>query len=286
MNVFSDITELRQLRKSWKTERVVLVPTMGALHEGHQQLIRHAQKIGDKVVVSIFVNPLQFGPHEDLNAYPRTQHADLRICSDLGVDMVFTPDNQTLYPEGLENLTTVVPPASMTKQLCGAYRPGHFAGVATVVLKLFNIIQPTMAIFGEKDAQQLSIIRKLVKDLNVPVEIIAYPTVRSAEGLALSSRNQNLKTPEAIAAAQTLFKLLSRIRELAQGSVEAPEAATILEQAASEILNGSAHHLKLQYLEVVDRQTLQPSPKLTPNTKVLVAAHVDNVRLIDNIDIV
>src|SRR5919108_5437199 len=170
-------------------KRISLVPTMGALHEGHLDLISEARKIGDVLVVSIFVNPTQFGPNEDFTKYPRDLAGDLRKIESLGVDIVFTPTPEEMYPEGFQ---TYVEVEKLQEHLCGLFRPGHFRGVATVVLKLFNIIRPHVALFGEKDYQQLKIIQRMVKDLNLDVEVSGFPTVREKNGLALSSRNAYL----------------------------------------------------------------------------------------------
>ena len=162
MQVISTAAEYDAIYQQWQGRQVALVPTMGALHEGHLALIRLARQVADVVVVSIFVNPLQFGPQEDLSQYPRPLGQDLALCRELGVDAVFTPSVAVLYPEGMDNVTTVVPPARLTERFCGEFRPGHFTGVATVVLKLFNLLRPQVAVFGEKDAQQLMVIRQMV----------------------------------------------------------------------------------------------------------------------------
>ncbi len=288
MLVVSNLSEAEALHQQWRGQRIALVPTMGALHEGHIALIRRARSLGDRVVVSIFVNPLQFGPAEDLNRYPRPLEQDLATCRAENVDAVFTPTVETMYPDGLENVTTIVPPASLTNRLCGAFRPGHFTGVATVVFKLFHIIKPHVAVFGEKDAQQLAVIRKMVKDLQLPVEIIAHPTVRDKAGLALSSRNRYLQNPEERAAALSLSRILMRLRETARSAPAPLSAQASLQEVTREILaglNGAGDLLRIEYLEAVDQITFEPVEVLKPESKVLIAAYVNQVRLIDNINL-
>lgn len=288
MQVLAGIEEYRHLRSGWAGETVAFVPTMGALHEGHLALIRKARELGGKVVVSIFVNPLQFGPNEDLAKYPKALEQDLAHCRELGVDAVFTPTAETLYPEGLENVSRVVPPQDLTEKLCGLYRPGHFTGVATVVLKLFNIIQPDFAVFGEKDAQQLAVIRRMVSDLNLPVQIVAHPTVRDTDGMALSSRNRYLNS-EARQTALAVSGILRRVRDKAMAAASPLATEDALEQIAREViasLNGKGQSFRLEYLEAVDADTLQPATRLTPGTRVMIAAYVNDVRLIDNLDLV
>jgi len=190
MQRLETVAAARGFRRRHRDETIALVPTMGALHRGHLALIAKAKELEDRAVVSIFVNPLQFGPNEDFNRYPRTLEADLAACAELGVDAVFIPSVEEMYPQGQEHLVQVVPPESLTGFLCGKYRPGHFTGVATVVLKLFNIIQPDVAVFGEKDAQQLTVIKRMVRDLNLPVDIVGHPTLREESGLVMSSRNK------------------------------------------------------------------------------------------------
>ncbi len=194
---WSEIEPLRQQLQQWRgqRQRIALVPTMGNLHEGHLQLVERAQQLARRVVVSIFVNPLQFGAGEDLDRYPRTLAADSRALEELGVDLLFAPTEAVIYPHGRDTTTQVEVP-HLSDLLCGASRPGHFRGVATVVAKLFHLIQPDVALFGEKDWQQLTVIRRMVADLNFPVEIVSLPTVRDLDGLALSSRNGYLTAAE------------------------------------------------------------------------------------------
>jgi pantoate ligase/cytidylate kinase len=212
----------------------------------------------------------------------------LGICRELGVDAVFTPSVDTLYPEGMANVTTVVPPENLTERFCGEFRPGHFTGVATVVLKLFNLLRPSVAVFGEKDAQQLMVIRKMTRDLHVPVTIVPYPTVREESGLALSSRNRYLQTEAEQQAARCLYRILNGIREQVQASEQRLDAKTTLESISRQVLGEVAHPdvtVRLQYLEAVDKNTFAPVQTLGPDSKILIAAYVNQVRLIDNLDL-
>ena len=287
MHVTSTIAGYRAIRAEWAGETVAFVPTMGALHEGHLSLIRRAKELGNRVVVSIFVNPLQFGPDEDLSKYPKTLEQDLSKCEIEGVDALFTPTVDVLYPEGPDSVTKVIPPRELTEALCGKYRPGHFTGVATVVMKLFDIIKPDIAVFGEKDAQQLAVIQRVVTDMNLTIQIVPYPTVRDKNGLALSSRNRYLQSPDALETALAVPRILNRIKEKSQIGVPL-DAQTTLKQAAQEVLdslNGKGQAFKIEYLEAVDRHSFEPATRLTPDTKVLIAAYVNDVRLIDNLDL-
>jgi pantoate--beta-alanine ligase len=282
MLVTSTITDYEIQRAEWVNSRVALVPTMGALHEGHGSLCRMARQMADRVVVSIFVNPLQFGPNEDLERYPRPREEDLRLCREWGVDAVFYPSVETLYPDGTTNLTVVSPPESLANRLCGAWRPGHFTGVSTVVLKLFHLLRPNLAFFGEKDAQQLAIIRRMVRDLQVPVEIVAHPVVREPDGLAMSSRNRYLQTEAQRQAALSLFRVLKEAQAAVLVADNPLPARTTLDATVARALD---KRVRLQYLEAVDSRTFSPSETLQPGIKVLIAAWVDDVRLIDNLDL-
>jgi pantoate--beta-alanine ligase len=252
-----------------------LVPTMGALHAGHGRLIEHARAECATVVVSIFVNPLQFDRADDLARYPRPLEADLSLCERLGVELVFAPAPEEIYPEPPDVTVRVGQTAAY---LCGAFRPGHFNGVATVVLKLFDIVQPDVAYFGEKDAQQLAIIRRMVADLNVPVRIAPVPTVREADGLALSSRNQHLNAAER-ALAPALFRALTTARTAISGG--AGEAAAVKRDAAATI--PADERLRLEYLELVDPRTFQPVERVTGPVVAAGALWVGSTRLIDNV---
>ena len=276
------ISELRNEISNWKKTglTVGLVPTMGALHEGHLSLIRKAKQTCDKVVVSDFVNPIQFGPSEDFDKYPRTLEKDTELCSKEGVDIVFAPSADEMYGKGQrlsnDTLTYVCPPFFYVNTLCGKSRTGHFDGVCTVVLKLFNIVQPDFAFFGQKDAQQVVIVKKMVKDLNVPVEIIQCPIVRESSGLALSSRNKYL-TEEGKKDALVLSRILNNIKNCYSKGIKDIEA---LKETAYSFLT-SKHDM--EYLEIVDRDTLENKLKADDNSIVLIACRVENVRLIDNI---
>ncbi|MFA7659228.1 MAG: pantoate--beta-alanine ligase [Candidatus Gastranaerophilaceae bacterium] len=279
------IEELRKKVSEWKRDglKVGLVPTMGALHEGHLSLIKKSVEICDKTVVSVFVNPIQFGPSEDLEKYPRNIEADLELCKKAGGDkceiIVFAPTPAEMYPDAniMSNdfLTYIAPPFFYSNKLCGKSRVGHFDGVCTVVMKLFNIVQPDSAFFGQKDAQQLIIIKKMVKDLNVPVEIVACPIVRDGQGLALSSRNKYL-SEDGRREALVLSKILSNIKACYNKGIMDVNA---LCETAFSFLN---EHHQLEYLEFVDRETLENKTVADSDTLVLIALRVDNVRLIDN----
>lgn len=288
MQTVTDIEAYRAAYSAWQGKKVALVPTMGALHEGHLSLVRYAKQLADIVVVSIFVNPLQFGPHEDLSQYPRPLEKDLALCEAAGVDVVFLPGSEMLYPNGMVDVTTVTPPAAITRQLCGAYRPGHFIGVATVVLKLFNLLRPQVAIFGEKDAQQLNVIRQMVSDLHVPVDIVSHPIVREADGLALSSRNRYLKTSCERQAARCLYQILQAVQDQARQSASPLPSRSVLDSVSQAVLKpweNSGAAIRLEYLEAVNVHTFAPAELLDKNVKVLIAAYVNQVRLIDNLDI-
>lgn len=274
------IRELKEIRNTWQGLKVGLVPTMGALHEGHLSLIKKAKESCDKVVVSVFVNPIQFGPSEDYDKYPRTLEADVELCKSVGVDVVFAPSADEMYGVGnrLSNdtLTYVCPPFFYVNKLCGKSRVGHFDGVCTVVLKLFNIAQPECAFFGQKDAQQVIVIKKMVQDLNVPVEIIQCPIVREASGLALSSRNKYL-SEEGKTDALVLSRILNNIKSCFKKGVTDVEA---LKETAYGYL-GEKHDL--EYLEILNKNTLEEQKKADNDSIVLIACRVEGVRLIDNI---
>lgn len=279
--IVEKISEIRECIKDFKAKnlKIGLVPTMGALHIGHESLIKRAKQECDVVVVSVFVNPIQFGPNEDFDKYPRQLQKDAEVCRNLGVDIVFAPTPSEMYPDGRDNLTTVVPPANYQEKLCGKTRKGHFNGVATVVLKLFNIVSPDKAYFGQKDAQQLVIIRKMAADLNVPVEIVGCPIVRDADGLACSSRNTYL-TPESRAKALSLNRALKTAESLYKSGVA--QADRLLEEAKKQL----HPDIELEYLETMDFETLEPVETVKPNTLIACAVRLDGVRLIDNVIIV
>lgn len=279
--LINKIDELRKQIIEWKNQglKVGLVPTMGALHDGHLSLIKKSVETCDKTVVSVFVNPIQFSPSEDLDKYPRTLDADLKLCQDAGAEAVFAPTPSEMYggETQLSNdfLTYVAPPFFYVNKLCGKSRVGHFDGVCTVVLKLFNIVQPDLAFFGEKDAQQLIIIKKMVKDLNIPIEIVSCPIVREESGLALSSRNKYL-SEKGKENALVLSKILFNIKACYKKGITDVNS---LRETAFEILN---ENHELEYLEFVDNENLEEKQKADDNTLVLIASKVDNVRLIDN----
>ena len=276
------IKEVREQVKQWKKEglTVGLVPTMGALHNGHLSLIKKAVEKCDKVVVSVFVNPIQFCPGEDLDKYPRILEADKKLCEDNGVSIVFAPTPTEMYGEGQmrtnDFLTYVIPPFFYVNKLCGKSRVGHFDGVCTVVNKLFNIVQPDYAFFGQKDAQQLIIIKKMVKDLNIPVEIIPCPIVRENSGLALSSRNKYL-SEEDKKYALALNQILNNIKLCYKKGITDVEA---LKETAYKFLN---EHHELEYLEFMNEDNLDEMKKADDKTRVFIACKVGGVRLIDNI---
>ena len=276
------INEVRQQVKEWKKQglTVGLVPTMGALHNGHLSLIKKAVEKCDRVVVSVFVNPIQFCAGEDLDKYPRTLEADTKLCEDNGVSIVFAPSPSEMYGEGQmrtnDFLTYVIPPFFYVNKLCGKSRVGHFDGVCTVVNKLFNIVQPDCAFFGQKDAQQLIIIKKMVKDLNIPVEIIPCPIVREDSGLALSSRNKYLSEEDKVHAL-VLSKILNNIKSCYQKGIKDVE---MLKETAYQFLN---EHHDLEYLEFMNEENLEEVKIADDSTRVFIACKVAGVRLIDNI---
>lgn len=276
------IKEVREQVKEWKKEglTVGLVPTMGALHNGHLSLIKKAVEKCDKVVVSVFVNPIQFCPGEDLDKYPRTLEADTKLCNDAGVSIVFAPSPSEMYGQSEmrtnDFLTYVIPPFFYVNKLCGKSRVGHFDGVCTVVNKLFNIVQPDFAFFGQKDAQQLIIIKKMVKDLNIPVDIVPCPIVREESGLALSSRNKYL-SEENKKEALVLSKILNNIKDCYKKGITDVEA---LKETAFQFLTDKH---ELEYLELLDCEDLEEKKIADNNTRVFIACRVGGVRLIDNI---
>lgn len=267
------------LRQRLRTERaagrpVALVPTMGALHAGHRALIEWSRQERQCVVVSIFVNPLQFDRDEDLQRYPRTLPADLEMCRALGVEVVFVPRDREMYPSPP---CCTVEVSRIADHLCGRHRPGHFNGVATVVLKLFQLVQPTRAYFGEKDAQQTAVIRRLVHDFNLRVEIVEVPIVREADGLAISSRNAHLSHDERQLAVALYRALCEGRRLISEG---ATDAAVVRERAVSCVPNDT--RLRLEYLEIVAPDDMQPVDRITGPARIAGALWVGRTRLIDN----
>jgi pantoate--beta-alanine ligase len=277
MKIFAQIDDLQlALEKVSHKSSIAFVPTMGNLHQGHLALVKEAKRRADVVVASIFVNPLQFGANEDLDKYPRTLEQDEEKLRTEGVDILFTPNSQTIYPQGLAQHSRVSVP-ELSRHHCGASRPGHFDGVTTVVNILFNIIQPDMAIFGEKDFQQLAIIRKMVSDLYMPIEILAVATGRAADGLALSSRNQYLST-EQRAAAPSLYQSLQHAREQVLSGQHSH--ADICQEAISSLEKVG---FEIDYFNISDASTLDAASINSDNLVILAAAKLGTTRLIDNV---
>ena len=274
MKVIKKIDELKDVLKDFKKEgkSIGLVPTMGFLHKGHESLIKKAVEENDIVVVSDFVNPIQFGPNEDLEAYPRDINADSKLCEDLGADFIFNPEVSEMY----HDKKTFVDIKDLSDNLCGARREGHFRGVCTVCTKLFNIVGPNRAYFGQKDAQQLSIIKKLVLDLNIPVEIVACPIVREDDGLAMSSRNTYLSADERKAA-------LCLSKAIFEGEKMAKEGANVKEvlKKMEEIIS-SEKLAKIDYIQAVDLETIKDVDNFNKDTLVAIAIFIGKTRLIDN----
>lgn len=278
MKTIKSIKDLRIEIDMWKKagSSIGLVPTMGFLHEGHKSLIQRAVKENDKVVVSIFVNPIQFGPNEDYDKYPRDIEKDSKLCTDAGASLIFNPEVEEIYPD--KNPLTFVNVENITSCLCGAKRPGHFQGVCTIVSKLFNIVAPNKAYFGEKDAQQLSVIKQMVKDLNFPIEIIGCPIVREKDGLAKSSRNTYLSTKERQAAL-----ILSKSLKKAKIAIANGEKNTIIlknliiDNLISEPL------ARIDYVEIVDFNLRCQIDTLNKESLIAIAVYIGKTRLIDNI---
>lgn len=275
MQIIRDISSLREAVSALRHEggRIALVPTMGALHEGHLSLVRAAKARADHVVVSIFVNPIQFGPNEDLDAYPRKEEADAALLRAEGAALLWAPTVGAMYPEGFATRITV---RGVSEGLCGGARPGHFDGVATVVTKLFNQVRPDVALFGEKDYQQLAVIRRMVADLDQPVEIVGVPIVRGADGLALSSRNAYLDADQRARAVA-----LSRAMQAGVARLEAGEApGPVLERIRADL--SEAGFAPVDYVELRDADSLVPVETLDRPGRLLGAAWLGTTRLIDN----
>lgn len=274
MKVIKKIDELRDVLKDFKKEgkSIGLVPTMGFLHKGHASLIKKAVEENDIVVISDFVNPIQFGPNEDLEAYPRDINADSKLCEDLGADFIFNPEPSEMY----HDKKAFVDIEGLSDNLCGARRAGHFRGVCTVCTKLFNIVGPNRAYFGQKDAQQLAIIKKLVFDLNIPVEIVACPIVREDDGLAMSSRNTYLSADERKAA-------LCLSKAIFEGEKMAKEGASVKEVLGKmEEIISSEKLAKIDYIQAVDLETIKDVDNFNKDTLVAIAVYIGKTRLIDN----
>ncbi len=282
MQIVSDISILRAAVRELRVNgnqptlrSVGFVPTMGALHDGHRSLLQAARQRCEIVAVSIFVNPTQFGPNEDFSRYPRTLERDCEMLQAEGVDVVFTPTAETMYPAGA---STFVDVEGVSDRLDGASRPGHFRGVATVVAKLFHLVQPDFAFFGQKDAAQVAVLRKMVRDLNFPLEIVVCPTVREPDGLAMSSRNRYLSAEERRQALTLSHALDAAERQSAGGE---HRASALLETMRSTLQNEAA--VRVDYLAVVDPDTLLPIDDVDGGGLLAIAAYVGNTRLIDNV---
>ncbi len=272
------IAEMRGYRRRLGTGRspVGFVPTMGALHFGHASLIEASVRAGDRAVVSIFVNPSQFGPKEDFARYPRPLERDLALCESAGAAAVFAPETREMYPEGFDTWVQV---GGITEGLCGASRPGHFRGVATIVAKLFGIVRPDRAYFGQKDAQQVAVIRKMAGELDMGIEIVVCPTVREESGLAMSSRNAYLGAREREAA----LGLSSALAKAAESASKGMRDAEALKAAMRRIVEDKGGGLaRIDYVEIVDPSTFKPVSSAVPGSLALLAVYVGGTRLIDN----
>jgi len=280
MQIIPTINEMQALAISLRTQGklIALVPTMGALHEGHLRLIDVAKQKADVVIVTIFVNPAQFGPNEDFAKYPRTLEADTAACEKRGADLVFAPKTTEIYPPGY---STYVSEERLSKGLCGISRPGHFRGVCTVVNLLFNITRPDFAVFGQKDAQQVAVIKKMVTDLWLPVEVVVAPTVREADGLAMSSRNQYLSGDQRQEATK-IYKALREGKRLVDEGIRSPD------RVLAEITHvlAQSRKIRLIYVAMVDRDTFVPVREVLPGKSlIVVAVWVNDIRLIDNLEV-
>ncbi len=276
MDICDKIIDVRKSVNAWKKEGLTIgfVPTMGYLHEGHKSLIDAARKDNDKVVVSIFVNPMQFAPTEDLESYPRDLQKDSQLCKGAGVDLIFHPQPEEMYTDGF---CSYVDMNGLTTELCGKSRPIHFRGVQTIVLKLFNIVKPDKAYFGQKDAQQLAVIKRMVKDLNVDTEIVGCPIIREPDGLAKSSRNTYLNPDERKAAL-----ILSRSLKLGKELIESGETdSKKVIKAITDSIN-TEPLAKIDYVDIVDFSTITPTDKIGKSVLVAVAVYIGKTRLIDN----
>ena len=276
MKICYTVDDVRKEVKEWKKQglSVGFVPTMGYLHEGHRSLMEAARKENDKVVVSIFVNPMQFGPTEDLESYPRDLDKDSKLCEGVGVDLIFHPEPEEMYPEGF---CSYVDMNGLTTELCGKSRPIHFRGVQTAVLKLFNIVTPDNAYFGQKDAQQLAVVTRMVKDLSVDTKIHGCPIIREEDGLAKSSRNTYLSEVERQAAL-----ILSQSLQVGKALIEQGETdATVVKKAISDKI-ATEPLARIDYVDVVDFDTITPIEQIKGNTLVAIAVYIGKTRLIDN----
>lgn len=276
MVLVKNISEIKDLVSEWKKEgkTIGLVPTMGYLHEGHESLIKKAKKENDKVIVSVFVNPTQFGPNEDLESYPRNIEKDRELCESCGVDVVFNPEPVEMYKN---NASTYINVEGLTEGLCGASRPIHFRGVCTVVSKLFNITMADRAYFGEKDAQQLAVVKKMVEDLNFNIDVVGCPIIREKDGLAKSSRNTYLSKEERVAALILNKSLNLALKKLKNGESSGENVINVIKGVIKE-----EPLAKIDYVEVVDSKTLKPVKKIENSILVAIAVYIGKTRLIDN----
>lgn len=276
MKISGSISEVRQIVKEWRKEglTVGLVPTMGYLHEGHKSLIDKAVKENDRVVVSVFVNPIQFGPTEDLASYPRDLERDAKLCEEAGANLIFHPEKEEMY---FDDFSSFVEVQGVSKGLCGKSRPIHFRGVCTVVTKLFNIVKPDRAYFGQKDAQQLAVVKRMVRDLNMDIEIIGCPIIREEDGLAKSSRNTYLSPEERKAAV-----ILSKSLKLGKEAIEAGErdCKKIIDIITNNI--NTEKLAKIDYVEIVDPLSIENIDKIENSALVAMAVYIGKTRLIDN----
>lgn len=279
MEVFTTVKEMKAYVRAVKQRRetICLVPTMGYLHKGHTDLMRLGRGLANHLVISIFVNPTQFGPREDLAKYPRDFERDSRLAEEVGVECIFYPEAPEMYPPGYATYVNV---EEITETLCGLSRPTHFRGVTTVVAKLFNIVEPDVSVFGEKDYQQLTVIRKMVKDLDMNVRVVSHPTVREDDGLAMSSRNRYL-SPSQRKNALVLIGSLRRARELVMGGER--DAAKI--QAMAVEMISSTPECAVDYVEIVDPDTLCPVDRIDDRAVMVLAVKVGSTRLIDNVEL-
>lgn len=278
MQTVKTVSELRSVVKNWRQQdlKIAFVPTMGNLHEGHLQLVKKARELADKVVVSIFVNPMQFGVGEDFETYPRTEEADSQKLVETATDCLFLPAVIEVYPGDIKNQTRVEVPG-ISDILCGASRPDHFVGVTTVVSKLFNMVQPDLAVFGQKDFQQLMIIRRMAHDLSMPIEIVGVPTQREQDGLAMSSRNGYLDEQQRSLAP----KLYETIKSIGQKIRSDNKDFSSLQEQAASTLNESG--FRTDYFEIRNKDTLSPADETDESVVILAAAFLGNTRLIDNL---
>ena len=276
MKIIQSVQEMQSFSDNARREgrRIAFVPTMGYLHQGHASLMREARKHGDCLVVSIYVNPMQFGPNEDLAKYPRDFDRDKAVCEEAGVDIIFCPQNQDMYPPFFQTFITV---EEVSKNLCGLSRPGHFRGVATVCAKLFNMVKPHVAVFGQKDFQQVAVIKTMVRDLNMDLQIVAASTVREADGLAMSSRNIYLQ-PEERESSLSLSHGLLKAKELYDQGER--DAATMID-AVRKIIRQQPH-TQIDYIQICDTTTLKDVEKIEGEAVIALAVRVGTARLIDN----